>query len=143
DSAGPSQPIEELAVVSLRLEGSVFAQVDCSRRLRWPVNQLEFHAEEGLLRASDTLVYETGGSLETFSRRSTRRDEFRPARPGHTPYVAEVEHLSDIVRSGGEPRATGADGLEGVRIIAAIQEAAWTGQAVRLESAGASERAKA
>jgi predicted dehydrogenase len=45
-----------------------------------------------------------------------------------------MDHFSDCVLTGKDPRTPGAEGLAEMRVIAAIEEAARTGQTVRVAS---------
>ena len=47
-------------------------------------------------------------------------------------FAAEMDHFSDCVLNGKEPRTPGEEGLADMRVIAAIEKAARAGQAVRL-----------
>ena len=49
-------------------------------------------------------------------------------------FAAEMDHFSECVLTGQGPRTPGEEGLADMRVIAAIEEAARTGQTVRVAS---------
>lgn len=129
---GPGIPREEMAVASLRFRNGVYAQIDCSMRTPMPANDITVNAENGFLRTSGTIVFDTAGKLEVRLGSSNRVYEFRPPRASYDPFTAEIEDLGRVLREGGEPRATGLDGLEGVRVAEAVRESSATGKIVKL-----------
>ena len=48
-------------------------------------------------------------------------------------FAAEMDHFSDCVLNGRDPRTPGAEGLADVRVIEAIAEAARSGKAVAVK----------
>jgi 1,5-anhydro-D-fructose reductase (1,5-anhydro-D-mannitol-forming) len=123
---------DEMAIASLRFSRGAYAQIDCGNRLPWPANDMAVHAEQGYVKTIGTMIYDTGGQIEVNQRGSRRTYEFRPSPQGYGPFSAEIDELSRVVREGGEVRATGQDGLEGVRVAVAVREASTTGRTVRL-----------
>ncbi|GHC14939.1 hypothetical protein GCM10010082_01570 [Kushneria pakistanensis] len=49
-------------------------------------------------------------------------------------FAAEMDHMSLCVRDDGTPKTPGEEGLQDIRIITAIYEAAWTGKSVTIDS---------
>lgn len=131
--ATSENPIEELVTATMKLSGGAFAMLDSSRRMPLPSNHFTIHAGKARLAATGTLIFDVGGSLEVTYRDATRRYDFRPTRKDADLFTLEVEEVSGIIRNGGTPRSTGHDGLQNVRILRGIQEAALTGRSVRLE----------
>lgn len=129
---GPDGGPEEAAIAVLKFANGATAHLDCSMKLPWPENALALHASHGFIRTEGTIAFDVGGTVH-FNHRGNRESiSYTPDYPGHTNFVPEIEHIGTIVREGGTPRATGLDGLEGVRVATAVREAGATGKTVTI-----------
>ncbi|RYD84519.1 MAG: Gfo/Idh/MocA family oxidoreductase [Verrucomicrobiaceae bacterium] len=124
--------VPESATFTLRFPSGVLAHCDCSfnstesRRYR-------VHCEKGFVEMDPA-----------FSYRGLRLRVKQGESKGGTPqlaewnvkevnqFAAEMDHFSECVLQDKLPRTPGEEGLQDMRIIAAIEEAARTGQTVRI-----------
>jgi glucose-fructose oxidoreductase len=140
-----SEPIEVMATVSSGDDQSRFREVEemASAILRFPDEKLAtFTCSFGAADVSSYRVIGTKGDLRvepafeyaeglehhltvggrTRTRQFAKSDQFAP----------EIEHFSECIREDREPRASGRDGLNDVRIIEALYASAESRTPVRL-----------
>jgi predicted dehydrogenase len=116
-------------VWTMRFKSGVLAHCDCgfnvgeSRRYR-------VLCQDGYLDMDPAFSYR-GLKLRTRRGQQTTEHELEPA--NH--FAAEMEHFSECVLQNQNPRTPGEEGLADMRVMAAIEESAAAGHAVKLGSA--------
>jgi 1,5-anhydro-D-fructose reductase (1,5-anhydro-D-mannitol-forming) len=123
-------PVEEILTCLLRFEGGALAYMDTARVVPFASSR------------NDVLVYGTSASaiaLGTLGGRPTGRLEVTTGEgtvaedvSGPDLYVQEIEEFGRCIREGGEPSASGVDGLRVVEITQAMYTSARRGSAVRV-----------
>lgn len=124
--------VPESVAFTLRFPSGVLAHCDCSfgaavsRRYR-------VHCADGFIDMDPAFAYRglqlsVKDGLESGS--TARKAELQLRQVNH--FAAEMDHFSDCVLNGGETQTPGEMGLADMRVIAAIEEAAKTGRAVRV-----------
>jgi predicted dehydrogenase len=110
---------------TMRFPSGVIANCDCSfnagesRRYR-------VHGTKGYLELDPAYSYE---GLELRQLVESQHSEFQLPAVNH--FAAEMDHLPECVLQNKSPLTTGEDGLADMRVMAAIEQAAATGQVVR------------
>ncbi len=127
-----SPPIEFTDSILLRFEDGSTAHVVCSRKVAYPNNDLSIYGMAGRVRACDTISTDLKGSLEVVTGAGTTTETFEAEDPARAMYVGLVEDFARAVLEGGEPTATGEDGLKNIEITLAVFEANRTGRAVQV-----------
>ena len=123
-------PIEEIVTCLLRFEGGALAYMDTARVVPFASSR------------NDVLVYGTSASaiaVGTLGGRATGRLEITTGEgtvaedvSGPDLYVQEIEEFGRCIREGGEPSASGMDGLRVVEVTEALYASARRGSAVRV-----------
>ncbi|MER3397302.1 MAG: fructose reductase [Chloroflexota bacterium] len=127
-----SPPIEFTDSILLRFDDGSTAHVVCSRKVAYPNNDLNIYGVAGRVRAYDTISTDLKGSLEVVTGAGTTSETFEAEDPARALYVGLVEDFARAVLDGGEPAATGEDGLKNIEVTLAVFEANRTGRAVRV-----------
>src|SRR3954453_15148395 len=126
--------VPESVAFTLRFPSGVLAHCDCSfgsaggRRYR-------VHCAEGVIDMDPAFDYR-GLRLRVKETKGHGGEtlDAEMLLPGVNHFAAEMDHFSDCVLTGKDPRTPGEEGLADMRVIAAIEEAARTGQTVRVAS---------
>jgi predicted dehydrogenase len=111
---------------TMRFPSGVVANCDCSfssgesRRYR-------VHGSKGFIELDPAYAYR---GLELRTMKKPEESELKLTAVNH--FAAEMEHFSQCVLEGKECRTPGEEGLADMRVIAAIEEAARTGKAVKV-----------
>jgi 1,5-anhydro-D-fructose reductase (1,5-anhydro-D-mannitol-forming) len=123
-------PVEEIVTCLVRFQRGAQAYMDTARIVPFASSR------------NDVLVYGTSASavaLGTLGGRATGRLEITTVEGttaedvgGRDLYAQQIEEFGRCVREGGEPSATGLDGLRTVEITEALYASARTGSAVRV-----------
>ena len=112
----------------LRFPSGVLAHCDCSfdaaesRRYR-------VHGTEGFLDLDPAFSYR---GLRLTVGKPSGREQVQLTEVNH--FAAEMDHFSDCVLTGRDPRTPGAEGLADMRVIAAIEESARSGKPVAIKA---------
>jgi predicted dehydrogenase len=114
----------------LRFASGVLAHCDCSfdaaesRRYR-------VHGTEGFIDLDPAFSYR---GLRLTVAKPSGREQVNLTEVNH--FAAQMDHFSDCVLNGRDPRTPGEEGLADMRVIAAIEEAARTGRTAPVPPAG-------
>jgi|FaiFalFF_MnMetaG_3_1042247.scaffolds.fasta_scaffold00827_3 1,5-anhydro-D-fructose reductase (1,5-anhydro-D-mannitol-forming) len=110
------RPLEELAIALLGLSGGAYATLVCSRRLPDSLNNLVVYGVNGRAVGHGTLGTTLTGRLEV----ETTQVQTAIAYTAGDMYQAQVEAFQRALVEGGEPPATGLDGLRVCQVTEAI-----------------------
>lgn len=127
-----SPPIELTDSVLLKFEDGSTAHVLCSRKVAYPNNDLNVYGTAGRVRSVGTVGTDLQGTLEVTTAAGTVTRAFEADDPPRAMYVGLVEDFARAVLEGGEPAATGEDGLKVIELTLAVFESNRTGRAVRV-----------
>lgn len=128
DGQRPDRPLEETAVMTLRLGDDIFASLIASRYAVGTQNSLAVYGTSGTVRADGTIGPRPTGRLRLQARDSVTEIEYN----AKDPYQAEVEAFNRSVLDGTTPSASGVDGLRVVRITEAAIQSAREGRTVEI-----------
>jgi predicted dehydrogenase len=118
--------VPESVAFTLHFPSGVLAQCDCSFGTA-PSRRYSVHCDEGLIDMDPAFDYR---GLRLSVTQGEERAELLIGQVNH--FAAEMDHFSDCVLYGKDPRTPGEEGLADMHVIAAIEEAARTGRAVRV-----------
>jgi 1,5-anhydro-D-fructose reductase (1,5-anhydro-D-mannitol-forming) len=164
-NAGAAQPIESVSLAILRYSSGALATMASSSAFPFGANDLVVQTATTRFIARSTINMPPAGELE-ITRRERRASSLPQAGlPGHMadlvrdrvldregsartvivrplpdPFVRQFEAFGDAVTSGKPFRASGRDGLESVRVSAAVLESAQSGRTVPLAAAASGAR---
>ncbi|MFN3974323.1 MAG: Gfo/Idh/MocA family protein [Dehalococcoidia bacterium] len=116
DGQSEAHPLEDLAVAILSLSGGAFATLVCSRRIPDSLNNLVVYGVNGRAVGYGTLGTSVTGRLEV----ETQQVQTAVAYTAGDMYQAEIEGFQKAILEGGEPPATGMDGLRVCQVTEAI-----------------------
>ena len=133
DGQTESQPLEQLAQLSLRFSGGAIANVVCGRRIPDSRNDFTVYGVNGRLGGTNTtsIIPNAPSQLQLVSDSGDFTEE-----QGLGPlsnYVAEVEDFRQAIVQDREPLASGIDGLRVVEVTRAMVESAWNQRSVRID----------
>jgi predicted dehydrogenase len=111
---------------ALHFPGDVVAVCDCSFNAA-ESRRYRVHCTDGYIDMDPAFSYR-GLQLHVFD--GKRKSQLNIPQKNH--FAGEMEHFSDCVLRGKTPRTPGEEGLADMRIIRAIEEAAESGQAVKV-----------
>jgi predicted dehydrogenase len=117
--------VEENITFQLRFPGGALA--NCTSSYGAPMNRYRVFAPKGSFELDPAISY-TG--LRMFVYRGNTVEERRLPQRNH--FALQMDHFSECVIEGREPLTPGEEGLEDIRIMMAIYEAARAGGAVKL-----------
>lgn len=120
--------LEALAIALMRFENGAHATLECFRGTPHLTNDLALYASKGLIRVHGTIGGDGVGQLELQLQGSQIQREF----PAMDPYLAEVEDFGRCILEGGEPLASGLDGLRTAELTQAIFHSSRLGKRVSL-----------
>ncbi len=131
DGQTPSQPLEQLLTLAMRLDAGPLATVCCGRRLPDSQNDLVIYGSDGRLAGRGTLWEAWEGALEITSESVNTSTDYPHDFLAN--YVDEVEDFYRAVMEQREPAATGLDGLRAVEVTLAMITSAREGRTVKIE----------
>lgn len=137
--------VEETAVVLLRFRSGVLATVNVSDAVvapwSWELTANENpaypHQTEGCYRIGGTHGSLDLPALDLWSNVG-KRDWLSPLQHRRVPYVPadplvlQLQHFCEVIEGTAQPRVSGRDGLETLRVIEAVKASAKTGRAVEI-----------
>lgn len=133
DELPPERPLDETVLALLRFQGGAYGTVLSSRHFPHPSNDVVIYGTKARVRGFGTVGMRLVGSLEIVSASSPSVLEFPCEDPVTGTYVLQAESFNRSIREDTEPNASGYDGLEMARIVAAILESSRKGKAVRIQ----------
>jgi 1,5-anhydro-D-fructose reductase (1,5-anhydro-D-mannitol-forming) len=116
--------IEDAVMGVMHLRGEILAQFHDAFTIQHAPTGLQVHGTDGSLLATDVMTQEPIGRI--ILRKGDRETEVT-LEPPEDLYVFAVRHFNEAVLMGGQPFATGADGLRSLAVALAVQESANTG----------------
>ena len=132
DSDPSTGTLDNEVALLLRLSGGGFALVNNSRKLPWANNDLIVNGSRMRVATSNTVGTYLQGSLQVTSSGAVSHTDYSDPDVTTGLYAAMIESFSQVVSEGGQPRATGEDGLAIVKLVDAILRSVKESRAVRL-----------
>ncbi len=132
DGQTAKQPLDTIAVISLRFANGTLGTMTCGRRVPDTRNDAVIYGTEGRVWLKDTLYEPLKGALEVVSE-SVSLEEAYPGGDLLSLYQLEVEAFQRAVERKEEYEASGMDGVRVVQVATAIIESASTGRTVKIE----------
>ncbi len=133
DGHSDERPLEQAAVLSLRFQDGTIGTMCCGRRMPDSRNDAVVYGTSGRAIASDSLWEALRGGLEVVSDTINLTRSYDPDPLGL--FRLQTQAFQSAVEDGGEPPATGVDGLRVVQVTSAMIESATTGRTVKVEPA--------
>jgi len=127
----PERPFEDMVVAMLRFDTGAYGTVHFSLNIPHGTNNLEVHGSQASLFGLDTTSQwwgGGGGELVLKKEAATVKYEFKKT----DLYKDEIEDFNRCIREGGEPMATGIDGLRAAEISIAMFESGRQGKNIRI-----------
>jgi 1,5-anhydro-D-fructose reductase (1,5-anhydro-D-mannitol-forming) len=131
DGQTAAKPLEQIACLTLRFANGTLGQVTASRLLPDSRNDFRVYGILGRIEGHAALWEARTGRFEVVSETVNETAEYPEALLPN--YVAEIEDFERAVARGGEPAATGVDGLRVVEATLAMIESARSGRTVKLQ----------
>ncbi|GLQ36003.1 inositol 2-dehydrogenase [Amylibacter marinus] len=121
----------DTAVVTLKTPSGKLCQISNSRRATYGYDQrIEVHGAKGMLRADNMLEHSVEISTSAGFRTAATQPFFLERYAAA--YRAELTHFVDVLMSGGEMTPSGEDGLRAQILADAADQAARSGEPIRL-----------
>jgi 1,5-anhydro-D-fructose reductase (1,5-anhydro-D-mannitol-forming) len=127
----PRGVMEETNFSTFRFRNGVLAHVNVNEKAPLPHNDFVIHGTKGRITGRGLTRSRSGGVLEIRTTDGKSRSAEYPATNAHE---ACVVGFSRMLLEGGEPSASGLDGLRSVQLTEAMARSAWDGVHVRLAS---------
>ena len=126
----PACPFEEVVVGILRFENGAHATLHFGMNIPHGTNRVEVHGSSGSLFGDTNSPWwgEYSPELLVKSDTVTTRYQF----PKTDAYQCEIEDFNHCLKEGGQPLATGMDGLRAAEISLALFESGRQGKAIRI-----------
>jgi predicted dehydrogenase len=131
DGQTAARPLEQLACLTLRFGNGTLGQVVASRLLPDSRNDFRVYGITGLIAGHHAMWEARTGHFEITSDTVNETADYPEALLPN--YVAEIEDFQRAVATGGQPAATGLDGLRVVEVTLAMIESARTRRSVKIE----------
>src|SRR2546426_1125247 len=131
DGQTVTRPLEQLACLTLRFGNGTLGQVVASRLLPDSRNDFRVYGITGLIAGHHSMWEARTGRFEITSDTVNETADYPEALLPN--YVAEIEDFQRAVTTGGQPAATGLDGLRVVEVTLAMIESARTRRSVKIE----------
>jgi 1,5-anhydro-D-fructose reductase (1,5-anhydro-D-mannitol-forming) len=131
DGQTAARPLEQLACLTLRFGNGTLGQVVASRLLPDSRNDFRVYGITGLIAGHHSMWEARTGRFEITSDTVNETADYPEALLPN--YVAEIEDFQRAVATGGQPAATGLDGLRVVEVTLAMIESARTRRSVKIE----------
>jgi predicted dehydrogenase len=122
--------VEESVMFQLRFPSGILASNVCSYDA-FNDKRYRVHATEGWFGMDPGFSYR-GLRMEAAHSIGPAESREHPALPEKNQFALEIDHMAQCIREGREPYTGGEEGLQDHRIMAAIYEAAQSGNAVKL-----------
>lgn len=128
----PERPFEEMMVGLLRFDNGGFGTVHFSINIPHGNDSLEMHGSKGSLYCIDTTsLWWGGGTGELLLKSDKVTTKYQFQKPNV--YKDEIEDFNCCIKEGGEPLATGMDGLRTAEITIAMLESSRQGKTIRIK----------
>jgi 1,5-anhydro-D-fructose reductase (1,5-anhydro-D-mannitol-forming) len=125
----PRGVMEEFNMSTFRFANGAFAQVNVNEKSTYPQNNFVIFGSKGRITGRGLTRSRAGGEMEVLTADGkTRRQEY----PAMNAHAACVIGFSTVLLEGGEPSASGIDGLKSVQLTNAMAKSAWDGVHVTL-----------
>ena len=131
DGQTAARPLEQLACLTLRFDNGTVGQVVASRLLPDSRNDFRLYGITGLIAGHHSMWEARTGRFEITSDTINETADYPESLLPN--YVAEIEDFQRAVATGGQPAATGLDGLRVVEITLAMIESARTRRSVKIQ----------
>src|SRR5262249_31671537 len=131
DGQTAAHPLEQLACLTLRFANGTLGQVVASRLLPDSRNDFRVYGITGLIAGHHSMWEARTAHFEIASETVHETAAYPEARL--PTYGAEIEAFQRAVAAGGQPAATGLDGLRVVEVTLAMIESARTRRSVKIE----------
>ena len=133
DGQMETQPLEQLAQLSLRFAGGAITNVVCSRRIPDSRNDFTVYGVNGRIVGTNTttIIPDSPSLLEVLSDSGDYTEEQGVGALSN--YIAEMEDFRQAIEQDREPSASGIDGLRVVEVTQAMVESAWNKRSVRID----------
>ena len=131
DGQTKSQPLEQLAAMSLRFSGGTLGTVCCGRVLPDSRNDFDIYGSDGRVGSRATLWEARQGQVEIVSETVNETLDCPEEYLGN--FVAEIQDFRRAVEADEEPAASGMDGLRVVEVTLAMVESARSGRTVSID----------
>src|SRR5207249_6981965 len=131
DGQTVARPLEQLACLTLRFGNGTLGQVVASRLLPDSRNDFRVYGIDGAILGHHSMWEARTGRFEITSDTVNERAEYPEELLAN--YIAEIEDFQRAVATGGQPAATGTDGLRVVEVTLAMIESARTGRTVKVQ----------
>jgi predicted dehydrogenase len=140
-----SNPVEETAAILLRFESGILATISVSDAIVAPWSWELTSGENPIYPRTEESCYLIGGTHGSLSiphldfwhnqdKRSWWEPIHRERLPVemHDPLALQIRHFCRVIRHEEQPFVTGREGLDTLKVIIAVKEAAATGQLVQI-----------
>jgi 1,5-anhydro-D-fructose reductase (1,5-anhydro-D-mannitol-forming) len=127
----PRNVMEETNFSTFRFKNGVLAQVNVNEKAPLPHNDFVIQGTKGRITGKGLTRSRAGGVLEVKTTDGKSRSIEYPSINAHE---ACVHGFSRVLLEGGEPSASGLDGLRSIQLTEAMARSAWDGVHVRLAS---------
>jgi 1,5-anhydro-D-fructose reductase (1,5-anhydro-D-mannitol-forming) len=131
DGQTAQKPLEEIAVIALRLANGPVGTVCCGRRVPDTRNDAVIYGTRGRVWLKDTLYEPLRGKLEVVSDSANLEEPYEGDLLSS--YQLQIDAFRRAIQEGAEFDASGMDGLRAVQVASAIIESASTGRTVKIE----------
>ncbi len=125
----PTNVMETTSLTTFKFANGVLAQLNVNQSTPNPHNDFVIYGSEGRITGRALTRSREGGEMEVFTNDGKSRKMAYPAINAHE---ACVGAFSKMLIEGGEPAASGIDGLRSVQLTDAMGKSAWEGVHVRL-----------
>ena len=125
----PTNVMETTSLTTFKFANGVLAQLNVNQSTPNPHNDFVIYGSEGRITGRALTRSREGGEMEVFTNDGKSRKMAYPAINAHE---ACVVAFSKMLIEGGEPAASGIDGLRSVQLTDAMGKSAWEGVHVRL-----------
>ena len=138
--------VEETAVILLRFAGGALGSVTVSDCIAAPWSWELTTGENPAFPQQDEACYQIGGTLASLSvpqlelwSYPAKRGWQEPLARERVPFAAEdplkaqIRHFCDVIRGEARPIVSGRDGLQTLKVIEAVKQAALSGQCVAVD----------
>jgi 1,5-anhydro-D-fructose reductase (1,5-anhydro-D-mannitol-forming) len=127
----PRGVMEETNLSTFRFRNGALAQVNVNEKAPLPHNDFVIQGTKGRVTGKGLTRSRAGGVMEIRTTEGKSRSVEYPATNAHE---ACVVGFSRVLLGGGEPSASGLDGLRSIQLTEAMAHSAWDGVHVRLAS---------
>jgi predicted dehydrogenase len=119
---------DDTAVFVAQYDNDVLGVISLSFGIEWGHNGIEFYGDRGALLSEQSLSQEAGGTVRSYLSGKWTNHAIDQVNP----YLGEILHFVECMRTGGQPITSGEMGLADLRVIEALRKSSETGMRVRL-----------